>query len=61
MKYTKNIIVNNKPNAIPFTFPNKKEELRYIDICETIWGCVPIDVDWAIETKPYKRKLMCEC
>ena len=57
MKYRKTIANNGKFKIVEFTFPNKKEELKYIDICETIWGCVPIDVDWAIETKPYKMKL----
>lgn len=46
-----------KIKTIPYKFPTKKEEEEYIEICEIIWGCVPIDVDWAVETKPYKRKL----
>ena len=48
---------NLKTKTVPFTFPSKKEEEEYIYICETIWGCVPIEVDWAIDTKPYKNYL----
>ena len=34
----------------------KEECVYYIDISLMLWGCVPVDVDWAIETKPFKRK-----
>jgi hypothetical protein len=56
MRYTINTIVNGKAKAIPFKFSSKEDEQKYIDICEEIWGCVPIEYDWAIQTKPYKRK-----
>jgi hypothetical protein len=32
----------------------KQEKEEYISICEIVWGCVPIDVDWAIGTNIYK-------
>lgn len=35
---------------------NKKEKEQYIEVCETIWGCVPIDVDWAMGTAIYKNE-----
>jgi len=31
------------------------EKAQYIEICERIWGCVPVDVDWAISTNIYKQ------
>ena len=36
-------------------FKNRKEKQHYIDICTTIWGCVPVDVDWAIQTLLYQN------
>lgn len=30
---------------------------QYIQICEKIWGCVPVDVDWAISTNIYQQQL----
>lgn len=56
MKYTKKIVIDGKSKSVPYKFPSKREERMYIDICETIWGCVPIEIDWAIQTKPYKRQ-----
>lgn len=35
----------------------KSEKELYILICESIWGCIPIDVDWAINTKIYQEYL----
>lgn len=35
----------------------KKEKELYIKVCTKIWGCVPIDVDWAIRTNIYKAAL----
>lgn len=33
----------------------KKEQfVKYCLICEYTWGCVPVEIDWAIETKIYK-------
>jgi hypothetical protein len=40
-------------NNFPQLSQRQKEE--YFEICETIWGCVPIDVIWAKETKKYKE------
>lgn len=34
---------------------NKQERETYIKICEKIWGCVPIDVNWAMSTNIYKE------
>lgn len=31
----------------------KKDEEKYIEICTQLWGCVPVDITWAINTKPY--------
>lgn len=33
----------------------KEEQGKYILICRTIWGCVPVEVDWAMETNNYKE------
>mgnify|MGYP001579504567 CR=1 FL=1 len=32
----------------------KEQKYKYVVICELTWGCVPIDVDWAIGTNIYK-------
>lgn len=34
---------------------NKEQKTKYISICEIIWGCIPVDVDWATQTKLYKE------
>lgn len=34
---------------------NKKQLNNYIETCREIWGCVPIDVNWAIRTKIYQQ------
>ena len=39
---------------------NKKEKEIYIKICTRIWGCVPVDVLWAMESKPYKNQIISE-
>jgi len=52
MKYTK----NNGKQVIPFNFKNKKDEEEYIFICTELWGCVPVEVDWAQNTKVYINK-----
>jgi len=36
----------NKPKNF-----NKKQ---YIEISYELWGCVPVDVSWAIETNSFK-------
>lgn len=70
MKFTKTVIIGDtksdskkigknkklKTKVLPYKFPTKKEEEEYINICEIIWGCVPVEVDWAIQTKPYINK-----
>ena len=33
----------------------RQEKEFYISVCELIWGCIPIDVDWAKGTKIYKE------
>jgi hypothetical protein len=32
---------------------SKSERIDYIRICEIIWGVVPVDVEWARNTKIY--------
>lgn len=49
-------IENKNGKITKFRFKSKKEELEYIDICETIWGCVPYDVNWAQGTNIYKNQ-----
>lgn len=34
---------------------NKEEFKKYKLISELIWGCVPIDIEWAISTNIYKN------
>lgn len=34
---------------------NKQEKERYVLICEYTWGCVPVEINWAMETKIYKE------
>lgn len=34
---------------------NKQEKERYILISEFTWGCVPVEINWAMETKIYKE------
>ena len=50
MKFTIN---NSKGIAIPYQFPNKKKLKQYIEICEQWCGGAPVDVTWAMQTKPY--------
>ena len=33
----------------------KKDKETYVEICSLIWGCVPVDVDWAMGTKFYQE------
>ena len=30
------------------------EIVVYITICEAIWGCIPVDYDWAVRTTLYQ-------
>lgn len=46
-----------KGKETQFVFPKKEKEIEYIRICEKIWGCVPCDVNWAIETNIYKNQI----
>jgi hypothetical protein len=32
---------------------NKEEYVKYVTISEYAWGCVPVDVNWAIKTTLY--------
>ncbi len=34
---------------------SKQEKEVYVDVCLRIWGCVPIDVEWARGTNIYKN------
>ncbi len=38
------------------SFDTAKEKRHYIDVCTNIWGCVPVDVDWAMETPIWKTE-----
>lgn len=29
----------------------------YNDVCLSIWGCVPIDIDWVSETNLFKAEI----
>jgi hypothetical protein len=33
----------------------KQEKKQYAAICEKIWGCIPVDVEWAMQTNTYKQ------
>jgi hypothetical protein len=33
-----------------------KKPDNYKEICLTIWGCVPIDWEWAIQTRIFKEE-----
>ena len=35
------------------SFRNKDEERFYLFICPAIWGCCPLDIDWAVGTNIY--------
>ena len=35
----------------------KITEKNYIETCLAAFGCVPVDVDWAVNSQPYKNKL----
>lgn len=37
-----------------------QEKAQYIRICRSIWGCVPVDYNWAINTNIYKQKKIYE-
>jgi hypothetical protein len=36
-------------------FKNEKEKEEYSLICRLIWGGLPLDIEWAIKTKPYEE------
>lgn len=50
------IELNEKGKEIPYKFKNKEEKKFYIELCWNIWGAVPCDVGWAINTNYYKQK-----
>ena len=33
--------------------PTTKLTKEQIFVCEMIWGCVPLDIDWVIQSKPF--------
>lgn len=33
----------------------KEQKDKYVTICELTWGGSPVDVNWAIGTKPYQE------
>ena len=33
----------------------KPQKEIYIEVCSLVWGCVPVDVEWAMETKIYQE------
>jgi len=35
---------------------NKREKEEYVSICETVYGCIPVDVEWATSTEVYKAE-----
>jgi hypothetical protein len=37
---------------------NKKDKQKYDDICSIVWGCSPIDFEWAQSTKIYNDELV---
>ena len=57
MKYTIKEVKNSETKTISFKFKSKKEEEKYISICLDIWGCVPVEIDWATNTNVYKSKI----
>jgi hypothetical protein len=36
---------------------NKIEREEYFKICDTIWACIPVDVNWARSTNLYQNEL----
>lgn len=44
---------DKEAKKLPYKFDSKKDEETYIAICRRIWGCVPCEVLWAIDTHPY--------
>ena len=44
-----------KGSRIPYKFI-AGEKKEYEDICVTIWMCIPFDLDWAMNTQPYKAE-----
>ena len=53
IKYTAD--ASGKIKEMPYKFVNAEEKTKYIYICEIIWGCVPVDVDWATSTGIYQQ------
>lgn len=56
MKFIKNVKNNNGKFAeVPYVFLCKDEQADYLKICLILWGCVPVDVEWAMQTNRYKN------
>lgn len=47
--------VNGKEQL--FKWDTKQAEEEYVEVCTTIWGGIPTDVNWAIEKPIYKNAL----
>lgn len=49
-------IVNNEEVKVPYQFV-KGEKEEYINVCESVegWGGIPLDVNWAKGTMPYRE------
>lgn len=45
-------------NEIEKIIPNKPARDEYEKVCNNIWGCVPIDVNWAKQTDIYQKELV---
>ncbi len=49
-----------KKNSISINVNQKNLRMskpkNYKDICLTIWGCIPIDWKWAIQTQIFKQE-----
>lgn len=42
---------------IPYKFPTQNGLNIYIETCRNIWGAVPCDVFWAVNTKIFKNEM----
>jgi len=47
------IVLKNGPEFIG-KFKNKQEKQKYIQTCLQIWGCIPCDIQWAMNTFIYQ-------
>ena len=51
------IKLDNTGKEIPYKFLTQNELNIYIETCRNIWGAVPCDVDWAVNTKIFKNEM----